>query len=503
MYSINKKKPEKIRRYLIYPLAEGIVLASLALLLTSVTAYFIYQHALLAIKEEIKDGLLRTTSGIAACLDGDSIASFDSPEKKDQPEYLDLLAKLQKARLATKHVTYLYINQMASGSIVFIADPTSVDENGKPIFSDEKNLETSIPMTPYPGASIELVAALNKQVAIVSAEPYTDGWGTFYSAYIPLYDSQKKFIGTLGADLRIDDMLARCKPIEEATKRAFFVSFILAMLFGTLIWFTRRFSLQLNESRFDLLNNFFVAKDYADQTSTRIGKQLNRMAIIFQNISQRLKQVVAEDETNKLLMLLNGEHERLASFAEKLSEVGSLKFSKRALELGNFEITAVQKNIQRQLGDCCANSANLIFSVDQKIPGLLYGSVQTYEELLGQMGRFFLQMFAGIITCHVKMLDEGNQKIVVKHSMAANIEGLDNHRLELLKYLCKEAIHEDFFEHLELAEAVSVPIVRELIYLLNSDLDIKIAGSTFVIIFESTFQKSLEDLEEEQHDRVQ
>ncbi len=105
MYSINKRVPDKIRKYYIYPISEGLFLAILALLLTSVTAYFIYHHALKAIKEEIKDGLLRTASGIAACLDGDLIASFDAPEKSELPAYGETLALLQKARLATKHCT--------------------------------------------------------------------------------------------------------------------------------------------------------------------------------------------------------------------------------------------------------------------------------------------------------------------------------------------------------------------------------------------------------------
>ena len=498
MYSINKKKPEKIRRYLIYPLTEGIVLAVIALCLTSVTAYFIYHHALSAIKAEIQDGLLRTASGIAACLDGDTIASFDSPEKKDLPEYHDTIALLQKARLATKHCTYLYINRMASGSIVFIVDPTPIDEDGKPIFTDEQNLEPSIPMTPYPNPSKELIEALNKQTSIVTPDHYTDQWGSFYSAYIPLYDSNKKFIGTLGADLKIDDMLARCQPIEEATKRAFFVSCILAMLFGTLIWFTRRFSLQLNESRFALLENFFIAKEFADQSSARIGRQLDRIAQIFRNISRHLEQIATQNETDKLQMLLNSERNKLSDFAEKLADVGKLKFSKRTLELGNFELTVVEKNLQKQLQDCCENSANLTIEADKDIPDALYGSLQTFEELLGQMGQFFLKMFENPVLCRIQMLYEGNRDIIIRQSMTANIEGIDRQRLELLQNLCKEAANEDFFEDLELAEAVSVSIVRELIYLLNSDIKVKIENNQFSISFESAFQKAVEEMEEEE-----
>ncbi|MDD3148782.1 MAG: hypothetical protein PHD82_15920, partial [Candidatus Riflebacteria bacterium] len=63
MYSINKKVPGSIRKYYINPVAEGLVLASIALFLTAITSFFIYHHALSAIKAEIRDGLFRTASG--------------------------------------------------------------------------------------------------------------------------------------------------------------------------------------------------------------------------------------------------------------------------------------------------------------------------------------------------------------------------------------------------------------------------------------------------------
>lgn len=498
MYSINKKKPEKIRRYFIYPLAEGIFLAVLALFLTSVTAYFIYHHALSAIQAEIKDGLLRTASGIAACLDGDEIASFDSPEKKDLPAYLNTVTLLQNARLATKHCTYLYVNRMASDSVVFVVDPTPVDENGKPLFSDEMNLEPSVPMSKYPDASKELIEALTKLIPVVSLEAYTDKWGTFYSAYVPIFDSRKRCVGTLGADLRIDDMLARCKPIEEATKRAFFVSVVLAMLFGTLIWFTRRFSLQLNESRFSLLENFVIAREFADQASVRIGRQLNRTAQIVQNISQRLGSVYENEEKAKMPVLLRHEQTRLANFAQKLRDVAALKCSKTQLELGNFKIAAVQENLKKQLCNCCDSVDNFTFEIDKEIPGTLYGSIQTFEELIVQMGQFFLKMMPGSVKCEITLLHEGNQDVVLQQTMKASLEGVDSQRLALLKHFSQEIQHEDFFEEIELVEAVSVSIARELIYLLNSDIRVIIEADSFTISFESVFQKAVEESEEEE-----
>lgn len=496
MYSINKTKPKKIRKYLIYPVAEGSFLAIFALFLTSITAYFIYHHALAAIRVEIKDGLLRTASGIAACLDGDQLALFDAPEKKDLPEYQDTIHLLQKARLATKHCTYLYINRMVASSVVFVVDPTPVDEAGKPLFTDEKNLEPSIPMTPYPGASTELIEALTEKTSVVTQEAYTDGWGTFYSAYVPIYDSENRIAGTLGADLKIDDMLARCAPIEEATKRAFFVSCVLAMLFGTLIWFTRRFSLQLNQSRFDLMEDYSIAKEFSDQTSVRLGEQLNRTAQIAKNVSDRLSIAREKGDLKELQEFLNLEIARLNSFSETLREVAALKCKRRNLEFENFEVANIQKSLPKALAKSCPNSENLVFEADKDIPSVLYGSVLVFEEVHEHIGNFFLKMFAGKVFCRTQLMDETNVDIVLRQTMEASTEGMDKGRLELLEIICKEIEEVDFFEEVELAEAVSLSVVRELIYLFNSEINVTLDATSFSISFETLFKKSLEEQEE-------
>jgi hypothetical protein len=498
MYSINKKQPTNIRKYLIYPITEGILLALLALVLTSVTAFFIYHHALAAIEAEIKDGLLRTASGIAACLDGDLIASFDKPEKKDFPSYQQTIKLLQKARLATKHCTYLYVNRLVDGKVVFILDPTPVDENGKPIFTDAQNLAPSIPMTKYEEPSLELTRALTTQKKVVTANPYTDKWGTFYSAFIPIFDSQNVCIGTLGADIRINDMLKRLEPIEDATKRAFFVSITLAILCGTLIWFTRRFSLQLNESRFAILENLQEAKGFADQSTYLLGKQLQRTGRIFENLAQRLITIKGAKDSAEIVKQLEIEQQKLLTLADKLYEVGKLKLSPRETDLNNFSLEQTKENVAAIVAKKKLDFDRINIDFDPMIPKEFYGPVKIYEELLSQMLCFFLKMFSLPVRYEVKLDSEEPDSVTLHHKVTAAIETLGENKIKLLKHLAREAGEEDFFAELEQAEATAVPILRELIFLLNSDLHIAIDENSFSISFLNQFNKSLEPEDEEQ-----
>ncbi len=46
IYSVNKDTPEKAKKYTISPAIEGITLGIFALLLTFITAYFIYTNSM-------------------------------------------------------------------------------------------------------------------------------------------------------------------------------------------------------------------------------------------------------------------------------------------------------------------------------------------------------------------------------------------------------------------------------------------------------------------------
>ena len=142
-YSVNQEPPKEAKKYNISPVMEGAILGVFALLLTFITAYFIYTNSMAVLENEIKDGLLRTVSGIAATLDGDKIATFTKPEDVARDDYQEMVALLQKARIGTKHISYLYVNRIVDGQVYFIIDPISIDENGNPLYTDSAIQKTS------------------------------------------------------------------------------------------------------------------------------------------------------------------------------------------------------------------------------------------------------------------------------------------------------------------------------------------------------------------------
>lgn len=215
-----------------------------------------------------------------------------------------------------------------------------------------------------------------------------------------------------------------------------------------------------------------------------------------QNVAKRMQDLSAlpaAEISEKLVQ----EQSRLSSLSEKLLAVGELKCGKSGAELQEFRIIDIVDAIKASLQQHCATKESLLINLDEKIPPELYGSVRTYQELLEQAGTFFLKMFHGPVNCQLTLANEGNKDVVLRQFMSADISGRKPEELELLRMLCDKGKKSDFFSEIELAEATAVPIIRELIYLLNSDIDLKIEADKFIIFFEAMFQKAPESMEEE------
>ncbi|WP_341884202.1 hypothetical protein [Synechococcus sp. UW140] len=227
------------------PAIEGILFTLAWLTLTNITIYFIYVRAVEAVKEQIREGLLRNVSAAATMIDGDQHKLFTSKAFKNDQGYVNLITRLERVRKASRDVKYAYTNIIQGDKVYFIANGSPQGDNDK----DGRPDEAPQLMDPYPDAGSALRDALRFQKPAVDKEPYTDAWGTFYSAYAPFKDSRGKFVGTLGMDLELVTLKARLVPIGVAAQRAALTSDILAILFGAAVWFFRSRNRILEEQR--------------------------------------------------------------------------------------------------------------------------------------------------------------------------------------------------------------------------------------------------------------
>lgn len=229
-------------RYRIRPLLEAVIVFVAVMAATFITVSFIHLRALDAQKQEIRQGLLRTANVLSTLVDVEQHRGFNAPELETTPDFIAAEQQLIRAKQADPQIAFLYTAVLDGETVRFVLDATLPPAEG------EEDTRVAL-LAAYDSPPAEMVDALRTGETRASAEPYTDEWGTFVSAYVPLRDANGMAIGVLGLDLEVSDYLARLEPIGRATRRALVTAFFIAFLMGSAVWFLRRFILVLHHRR--------------------------------------------------------------------------------------------------------------------------------------------------------------------------------------------------------------------------------------------------------------
>ena len=168
--------------------SEIIIIVAVFLLIVNATLGIVLtRQSCNAMRDLIEGRMLDISNTAASMLDGDVLRDLRA-EDVDTPGYQAILKTLTYYQ-DNIDLKYIYcIRDMGNGNFTFSVDPTVEDpgEFGEPIV--------------YTDA---LYAASLGQ-ASVDDEPYTDSWGRFYSAYSPVYDSQRNVAGIVAVDFSAD-----------------------------------------------------------------------------------------------------------------------------------------------------------------------------------------------------------------------------------------------------------------------------------------------------------
>lgn len=281
---------DKLEKTRSMPVLEGIAIGLMMLLSIGASATYLYFQAVDAVKAEIKEGIQRSTASVAAMINGDEHQKFNDKSQKFDPEYLNYVAPLERARQASKYVPYIYTNILKDDKVYFIVNPSpQLDLNNDGFPDDAPDL-----MDSYDAPSQSLLTALTEQKEMVDSEPYTDQWGTFISAYTPIYNSHGDFVGTLGMDLDFSGFEKRLMPTKNAFKTAAITGVVMAILVGVTVWFNRRTVKMLNNSRSSIIRKYVSANEFVRYTNRYRADLLALLAQILKQTEARYHDQVLE-----------------------------------------------------------------------------------------------------------------------------------------------------------------------------------------------------------------
>lgn len=208
---------------------DGVVAAVALLLIAGAGLLLTLQAAESIALGELRTDLSRLAGSAALLVDGDAHEALVSPEQTGGKKHLQALAPLVRFHRQARDIYYVYTARLQNDQIKLVlstnyqyrieGDEAPPDFIGQ-VYADEEP---------------EFKRALVEQIALVNAEPVRDSVGTFLSAFVPIHNSDGKFVGVLGIDMELSRVQDDIRRLRTSALGSYGLVMAAAVLMGVVV----------------------------------------------------------------------------------------------------------------------------------------------------------------------------------------------------------------------------------------------------------------------------
>jgi methyl-accepting chemotaxis protein len=261
--------------------------------------------------------------------------------------HLDNLLRLDKV-VKGFGLAYAYVMvKDDQGRVVFIFDNGNLEENA----------ECTL-LTEYDDAPPEVAAAFATKNFIISKRAYTDQWGTFRSAFLPMLDDEGMVAAVAGVDLDLGFLNALYFRTLAALLVAIAISIAVVVIAAVTIAGRLANPLRVLAG----VANQVASGDLRQEIRITGKDEIGRLAASFANMSARLNEVLGQIRDASAQVA--GSSEQLAGTARQLAEgaqsqASTLEQTSAAVEELTASVEQVAEHAQGQAASLEQSSRNM------------------------------------------------------------------------------------------------------------------------------------------------
>ena len=217
------------------PWAHGWGAAITLMLVISACVGLAQQVASSVVKETLDEQLAASARVVAEQMNITLHAQLTDPAQQNGELYNKVVAPLRQMLAATPEFKYMYTMRQSPEGLRFVvdaADPTDADGDG---VNDQAALGEL-----YDDPDPAMLEAIATRTACVSPQPKTDKWGTFISAFAPLFRPDGTFECLVGVDTTATQYLSRLSRINRAAVLALAVGALASWGLGFVVFLHQR-----------------------------------------------------------------------------------------------------------------------------------------------------------------------------------------------------------------------------------------------------------------------
>lgn len=203
---------------------------------SAVVTVLLYQTHVHLNTQRIRDKITSVAATAALQIDAQDVQQIHTMQDVYKPEYNQLVSLMDTIRKQNDQILYIYIIRSTSelGLYEFVVDAdaidpfTSVDTDGDGKITEADQL--GLPGLPYDVTQMDALMRGEVAEPIANSQPYTDQWGSFYTAYAPIKDANGYTIAVLAVDMW-------ASKVKEFTQSSFNSTLAFSLIFTLLLSF--------------------------------------------------------------------------------------------------------------------------------------------------------------------------------------------------------------------------------------------------------------------------
>ena len=380
-------------------MVEAILLIS-SILFCSVSIYM----SRIGIRESIQQRMLDIANCASGSVNGDVMKTL-SEETVGSTEYNHIYDTLAVFR-DNVELEYVYcIKEAGPGHFIFTMD---LDQEEPASYGDEVKFT-------------EALAKAGRGTAAVDEVPYTDKWGSFYSAYSPVFDSMGSVVGIVAVDFSVAWFEAQLSEQTRSMVTGYVIILIISLLVGAVLalltvrpYVRAQGELLAEKVRAESANN--AKSDFLANMSHEIRTPIN--AVLGMN-----EMIIRED--NRAMDIADSDPlearnalENISVYAGDVKKAGHnllaivndiLDFSK--IEAGRMDLVNAPYQLSSLLNDI--NNMTLFKAQDKGLKFVVEADPQIPDELEGDEVRI-RQIFTNLLNNAVKYTEKGSVTLKVR-----------------------------------------------------------------------------------------
>ena len=311
-----------------------------------VSGFLVYRNYIKFLDESIANRLSSAVLAADLAIDFSRVNELFIEGADEEAYYLESLETIYQLKERLNMVYIYNMSQDSDGNWNFLLDSGSYEADPEDV-TYLYELEE-----PYEGQ----LAAIDSKGLHVDETYGTDEWGTFRSAFYPVYDKQGNLLTVIGADIEASD--------TQKTKRNILILFLSSVLIAVIItglcvvWIAGRIISPLVQTTESLEEIASGRGDLSKRLEKKADNELGRMVDSYNHF---------QDTLNNMLLEIVSSTEELKSTGNRLSD--TMSESATAVEEITANIGSIKNQVQSQ-SNSVADSSTAVTQIYSRIDNL-------------------------------------------------------------------------------------------------------------------------------------